>query len=482
MRWKIVIFLAYLCLTAIFCYFHEPWRDEVDPWLMARDSSVISIIKMSPNMGTPVLWHLILKPLVINGFPFVALTVLNWIFVVIGTAILVFQSPFSIPVLVAICSSWVISFEYPAIGRNYGLGLLGLFLLLGSWGQKKTSLWKKIQFVIAWPLLCFSSVHFLSWVPGLLLMDWLLEKEKPSMTKAKTIYLVPLALFVLSVVILWPSGTGQFSSSFVSAFQIKNLPGAVTQGFFPFFYVNKLSAGCSCILFLICLKECNYKKENRWITYILFVSVNSIFVFKYFHYAHRHSGFNWLLLIVSAWVGLLSVAGKTEQLVKRLTNRITWIFTSLALVNAFGSISQWVKEVNLPFTDAFKTAKFLRESQLLEKPISCFSEPHCSAILGYLPMKKQFWYPATQRWGTHMLWDNDYFRGLSFNDESAFERAYQFFEGQGLQDEFVYISNRQIESPARYGFRLVFADEVQGWRVKDEAFYVYQASQEATQN
>ncbi len=473
MRARTLIFLCYLILTGFLCFHHEPWRDEVDSWLMSRDSSLISSLKTSPNAGTPVLWYFLLKPFATNGFPFYSQKILNWIITSAATALIIFQSPFSILALIAMCSSWFLSFEYSVVARNYGIGLLGLFLLLGSWSFPKNSLKRRIQYFTAWPLLCFSSVHFLSWVPGLLFLEFTNEKSNLKTKKQLLCLIWPAFLFTLSVILLWPTGNGQMSDSFVSSVNPHLGFKAMAQGVFPFFDYKGIAVVIAPVLILGFIKKTNPHKTQRWLVYFMLAFVNGIFIFKFFQPYLRYSGFNWLILVVSAWVGIQSVSHESTLVKRELSSKVTYFFVALFLINAPDIFKHWLKEIRFPFTDAYKTARFLEASGLVNHPISCFDEPNCSAILGYLNQKKQFWYPGTKRWGTHMWWDKNYADGLKLGFEDAFVSAYNFFSTQGSHTDFVYISRKPIQSPEKYGFKLVFSDKIEGWRQTDEAFNVY---------
>ena len=125
--------LSYIVLTAILAFHHEPWRDEIDSWLMARDASLGTIIKISPDMGTPVGWYFLLKPFASLGLPLIVQQAITLALVWVAVAILIFQSPFSPLISLLWCVSWYLSFEYSVMSRNYTLGVLGVFALLGSY-------------------------------------------------------------------------------------------------------------------------------------------------------------------------------------------------------------------------------------------------------------------------------------------------------------------------------------------------------------
>lgn len=53
---------AYVILGGTLVAHHEPWRDEADAWLMARDARVTDVVRYAAYAGSPVLWTLIQMP------------------------------------------------------------------------------------------------------------------------------------------------------------------------------------------------------------------------------------------------------------------------------------------------------------------------------------------------------------------------------------------------------------------------------------
>jgi len=46
-------------------YFHEPWFDEVQAWMIARCATIKELLTVIPHYeGHPPLWHMILMPIV----------------------------------------------------------------------------------------------------------------------------------------------------------------------------------------------------------------------------------------------------------------------------------------------------------------------------------------------------------------------------------------------------------------------------------
>ena len=107
---------------------HEMWRDEIQAWLLARDSS--NIVSLSENLkyeGSPGLWHYILFPLTrIFTTPY-SMQVLNILFSTCTILILFNWSPFNKIQKLLLTFSYFLFYEYSIIARSYGLSALLIF-------------------------------------------------------------------------------------------------------------------------------------------------------------------------------------------------------------------------------------------------------------------------------------------------------------------------------------------------------------------
>jgi hypothetical protein len=108
---------------------HELWRDELQSWMLARDSTSVSSLLYNMRLeGHPMLWHLLLLGLTqISRHSFV-MQLFN-LLIGIGTAYLVnYCSPFTTRQKFLLTFSYFILYEYTVISRSYGLGVFLAFL------------------------------------------------------------------------------------------------------------------------------------------------------------------------------------------------------------------------------------------------------------------------------------------------------------------------------------------------------------------
>lgn len=127
---KFSLLVLYCILLFVTLYHHEIWRDEADPWLLARDvSSFSEFIFYARNSGHPLLWHLSILPFAKLGLSYHFMQGLNAIFAILNVILLLYKSNLPRIILIPIVFSYFLLFEYAVIARNYSIGVLFLFLI-----------------------------------------------------------------------------------------------------------------------------------------------------------------------------------------------------------------------------------------------------------------------------------------------------------------------------------------------------------------
>jgi hypothetical protein len=128
----------YAVLIAWFGWHHDPWADEAQAWLIARDSSLGEVFfKQLHYEGTPGLWHLLLWILSHLHLPYSAMHVASAV-VGITTAWFILRfSPFPAVIRLALPFTFFLVFPTAIVARNYNLvPLLGFLLCKLLSGRK----------------------------------------------------------------------------------------------------------------------------------------------------------------------------------------------------------------------------------------------------------------------------------------------------------------------------------------------------------
>ncbi len=158
-RYAIGLTTGFLILGGFTAFNHEMWRDEIQAWLLARDSaSFFELFAHLKYEGHPGLWHLCLMPLSrITASP-VIMQVFHLLIAGVTVYLFVRYAPFNWLQKFLFCFGYFVLYEYAVIARNYALGLLLLTFFCVLFRERyKRPLWiGGILFLLA-----HTSVHAL---------------------------------------------------------------------------------------------------------------------------------------------------------------------------------------------------------------------------------------------------------------------------------------------------------------------------------
>lgn len=157
-RWRIIIFALYLTVTALLMVFHEPWFDEAQSWLIARDASFHDILLVRPHYeGHPPLWWLMLSIPAKLGVPYeIGLKSVQFVCAAIMSWLLIFRSPLP-PLAVGLLPfTYFMCFQYGVTSRPYALMCAAIFLTADCWKSRDEKPWRLTLSLI---LLCCTSSY-----------------------------------------------------------------------------------------------------------------------------------------------------------------------------------------------------------------------------------------------------------------------------------------------------------------------------------
>jgi len=121
-RWPFAVFAAQAVALVVLGILHQPWFDEAQAWLLARDSSPWDLFAHHlRHEGSPGLWHLMLMGPAKLGMPYRTISVISGLGALAGTALLLWKSPFPLLVRVLYPFSYFALYQYGVIARSYAL-------------------------------------------------------------------------------------------------------------------------------------------------------------------------------------------------------------------------------------------------------------------------------------------------------------------------------------------------------------------------
>jgi hypothetical protein len=122
-RWTEFAGLAiYTLLIAATIAHHEPWADEAQSWLLARDASLVELwTRLLHYEGTSGLWQTLLHTLIGAGLPYAGMNFVAGLLAVAASALILWRSPFPLGVRIALPLAYFLCYQYAVIARSYNL-------------------------------------------------------------------------------------------------------------------------------------------------------------------------------------------------------------------------------------------------------------------------------------------------------------------------------------------------------------------------
>ncbi|MBQ5329781.1 MAG: hypothetical protein J6F31_00880 [Oscillospiraceae bacterium] len=191
-------FLLYTVLFFVTSVFHEPWLDEAQSWLIARDASFHDMVFVLPHYeGHPPFWWLLLSLPAKLGLDYeMSLTVISCAVFAAISFLVIFRSPFPLYVRLLLPLSYHIFYGYGVIARPYGICILA-FILMGITYKERDE--KPFLYIFANILAC-SATAFAVVLCGGLALCWCIDlfreyrKDIPSFFRNKRFFALLLLL------------------------------------------------------------------------------------------------------------------------------------------------------------------------------------------------------------------------------------------------------------------------------------------------
>ena len=507
-RYALGLTFLFLAVGAFTASHHEMWRDEIQAWLLARDSaSVFDLFANLKYEGHPGLWHLCLMPLSRITHSPVIMQIFHLLITGVTVSLFVRYSPFNWLQKLLFCFGYFVLYEYAIVARNYALGLLLITVFCVLFRERyKRFIW--VGCVLF--LLAHTSVHALIVAIAIgvvLCCEYVfgsrflkpLNQEIEAIEDKRPIWigfaLIGIGIITAILQLNPPSDTG-FAVAWNFNFEAKRVNDIVklisraylpiptpTRGFwgsnllmtYSLFQTIQVPLCYLLILFSVLLF---LKRPTALLIYLISTFGLLTFFYVKYHGSIRHHGFLFLTFLMCCWISRdcqVVNLGKTEQqgagsTVNRVLNVAgTTVLTLLLLCHAMGGITAVRMEHRHIFSYGKLTAEYIRSQGMQGLPMIGNKDSAVSTVVGYLQEPRQIYYPRGSRLGSFVRWDKA--RANSVSKRRALEAA-KTLRNEKSQDVLIILNGslgaKQIEQ-----YNLSFLVKFKGSTVGDEGFYLY---------
>ncbi len=395
---------------------HEMWRDELQAWMLARDSgSLAGLWHNTRYEGHPLLWHLLLfVPAHVFASP-AAMQALHWSIATAAAAVVLLRAPFSLPVRVLIVFSYLPLFEYGVISRNYALTLLGLWLACAALAAGRSPWPAVAATVLAANASPFGVVLAPAFGAAIALT--------PAWRGRRALPLAALAAGVgLAVWQCLPPSDYEHARAWVFSLSAERV-AFVLRGHavallpvpasglhfwgssallpahpFPAGTTGSIAALAGAIVAAtVTVVALAVRPSTRALAAWL-VGAASLLLFSYVKLpgALRHHGFLWVLAIACLWLAAADGAfGRRRQALLLAPFLAAGVWAA--------AIAAW-RDWREPFSGARCAASAVRRQGLDRLPLVGSADYATSGVAGYLS-RGRLYYPASGREGSFLVWD-----------------------------------------------------------------------------
>ncbi|HEX9669030.1 MAG TPA: hypothetical protein VGC93_06050 [Thermoanaerobaculia bacterium] len=444
-----VALAVYVLVTAFTAWHHEPYDNEADPWLVARDASLGELSRVTGHVGAPGLWYLLLMPLAKLGLPYEAMRLLTLGLAWMAAAIVLCCAPWPRLTRALVVFSHFVLCEYAVLMRNTTLSMLLLFTAAALWRRRFE---RPLAFAVVVGLLANTntlSLFIAATIGGLFLWD-LLRRGRPA-PRALIAAAVMLLAGLAAVAQLVPQGPSQLAGWLT--LRNPQAPWLVLALLFPL--PSPLAAWVGDLrwlaLLILAAFLAAWSARPRLLLLFLLPAAGMLytFAFKWFT-GVRHAGMVFLLLLFVLWVARLEPAAVPGW--SRAAERMGWALLHVGLVVLVAVAVEFVRlEVRYPYSHAEQMGAYLAASGLDARPLA--TNVRCESVVPYLRARTVY-YADAERWGSYRTWDA--------RDAEAHDRPLEFVlagarraaaERAGL----LLLVDEPLPEPARHGFRPLYA-------------------------
>jgi hypothetical protein len=418
--------LLYAVASAVLLWQHEPWRDELQCWEIARQStSLPELFFNSRYEGHPSAWYLMLFAITRFSSDFAAVQWLHWLIALASVALMLWRSPFGRWQKVLLVFGYFFLFEYGVLTRNYALGVLismAICSLMKDWRRH----WFALNLLLFCLLQCslFAALMACAFFVPLFLTG--IQAHRKGAFGWQEIALgtaLFLAGLLLSAADMAPPADTNYAAVWkwanpdwqpaLGAFFRAMLPlpqwdmhGWNSHILFKFLDWNqRVMVECiGALLLLFCCVWSLRKSPFALAVFALAWLATSVFLSVKFPGYMRHHGHFYLAWVMALWVKQAGVTASEKPSSLTFGDKFSNAFFLFILVVHFISVLPMAYfDLKYPFSQSQSVADFLKKNHLEDRVIVGDYDYAISPVAFHL--RRPIYYPNQLKSGTYLLWN-----------------------------------------------------------------------------
>ncbi len=399
---------------------HSMWRDEMNVWIIARDSPSLGALleNIRYDRGHPGLWHLLVALLHRFFDNPIAMQYLHGIIAIAAIALIWRYSPFNRLQKWLLSFGYLIFYEHLLIARSYGLSMLLIFAICTVWPSRKRRYWP-----LAGLLVLLANTNLYAFLVAIALaltlaLEFFLdckEKNWPDFIVSSLGAIAGYAIAAYYIVLPSDVPRSAFGDTFLQ-FDFTRLLETLGRYFAAYVIIipenDRLLDLAVCAAIAIATFVVISLGLARQIYALFFYLFSNVVIlgFIYTKHAsslHRHFGVLYFVLIAAVWLSRhysRSSAFSRESAPSQVSTWASWqkpILSTIFCAHLLGGIYGYVRISLTPYSASRTAANYIKENDLENAFIVGSSDSKMTALSGYL--RRKIYQPERQQLWGYML-------------------------------------------------------------------------------
>ncbi len=418
---EFILWLVFAAVTLVAVWYHEPWRDEAQAYLIARDNTLPGLVLHMKFESQFMLWYVFTWPFIrLLGVPIFGINLMHWALSCSTAYLIMRRAPFRFLTRTALVFSVLFGFEFTVVARHYASGVFLLTLLLVNWRERFR---RSVLYACGIALCAQSNLPIWACLGGLCCaIGCEVVVQRRWSRRVFASMLVCVSGFVLALGSIF-NGSG-FGSPYVGKRGGDLAEMAVTERLGTSFEAISNMVYLPVWLCVVCIVlgalYFAWKSIPAFVCFLMSVGLMVALQLVGGFHSIRHIGFMLIGTVVACWIaavddapglgawirfpawttaGLRIAAGSAAALVLSLQAFVTPFF--------------FICEVLYPFSHGHAAANFIRDNIPEDVPMFCFTARSNVSVLPWLPGRKFYIFDRGE-YGTFSKWGRAF--GLSMKD------------------------------------------------------------------
>ena len=500
--------VIYALVLSFALFHHEMWRDEINPWLFARDSAgIFDLFRNLEYEGHPGLWYLLLMPVTrLTNSP-VGMQILHLLIASTTIFIVAKYAPFSTLQKSLFPFGYFPLYEYGVKSRSYALGLLFVVVTCVLLRQRwRHPLWLALVLCLMSNTNVHTFIIAISITFGLALDYWLncrtlAADDTVDVRRVYTAFVIVLGAMLLAVLQLSPPADAYQALGYREDNIRRILTFLQTAFFSPhvFFIIRTwlevwvsswagleasearqvmgnlrdLFGVYVCVFLATIAVYC----RRQPIAQVVFLCCGAglLHFFTLIHGGRvRHYGFFMIALILLLWGGRHLTAWsrgieKGPPMREAGASFGGMLLTGLLVLHALSGLHAVAADIKHPFSLGKRAAEYIRAENLDSLPMIGHQDFAVTTVVGYLQRQRKVHYVRRNREGSFVFYDE---KPQRYVDDSVFLLQIRTLADRtGGKVLMILNLPLSIDLAAQYGIRSLAS--FTGAMCRQENFYLY---------